>query len=336
MKPLNRALAIGLCIAAAAASTSPANAQVTLRLSTYINESDIRYKEMFQKFAGLVEQKTNGRVKVNIFGSSTLHPFDKGMDAVIAGVADITAIGAAAVDKRRLPCTDVTHWLPASIDWERHVELDWEYAELLKDELAKHGLVTVLTSNFSYDQEWWFRTPIDKLDNLKGRLVRSSGPVTTHIIKKWGGSPVFVAPTEVFQSAERGVVNGINMGVATFSSWKLWNVMPYMVNANIFYAHIMYTMNKKKFDALSPQDQAAMKQAGLEAAKWVKPFYETWIHEQIGNAVMKSGGSVRTLSKDERQRLIKSASEGWNNQIETACGPELAPKLRAMFKKYEK
>ena len=39
------------------------------------------------------------------------------------------------------------------------------------------------------------------------------------------------------------------MGVATYSSGKLWDVMPHMVNANLFYGNISYMMNKDKFDA---------------------------------------------------------------------------------------
>lgn len=325
-------VAVSLCFVGAAAEAQ-AQARTTLRFATYVNEADARYKG-FQKFSELVEAKTAGRIKVQIFGSGTLHPFDKAIESVTAGVSDVSPVVAAAIDKR-LPCANITHFLPMQVDWERHVELDRDYNELLKDEFAKQGLVTVLSSNFSYDQEWWFKAPVDKLDDLKGKLVRSVGPVTTHVIRRWGGKPVFIAPTEVFQSAERGVVEGVNMGVATFSSWKLWNVMPNMVSAKLFYGNVMYAMNKKKFDTLSPGDQTAVKDAGFEAAKWTKPVYEAWVNEQIGNPILKGEATARAVSKAERSRLIKSAGEGWNNQIEEACGPELAPKIRALFKKYE-
>jgi len=91
------------------------------------------------------------------------------------------------------------------------------------------------------------------------------------MIETWGGEPVFVAPKEVFQSAERGVVDGINMGVATYSSWKLWTVMPYMVNANLFYGNIQYMMNKDKFDALTGEEQQALVEAAAETEAWLQP-----------------------------------------------------------------
>ena len=88
--------------------------------------------------------------------------------------------------------------------------------------------------------------------------MRSIGPLVSTMIETWGGKPVFIAPKEVFQSAERGVVDGINMGVATYSAWKLWGVMPHMVKANMFYGNIIYMVNKRKFEALSAADQDAL------------------------------------------------------------------------------
>lgn len=327
-----RFAAVALASVLVVGATSPGEAQTTLRFATYVNEVDVRYKG-FEYFAEQVRERTGGDVVVEIFGSGTLHPFTKAIDSVLGGVSDISPLAGGAVDER-LPCAYVTSFIPMPVDWERHVELDQAYNELLRDEFAKLGLVVVLSSNYSYDQEWWFREPVERLDQLDGILVRSVGPVVTHIIDKWGGEPVFIAPKEVYQSAERGVVDGINMGVATFSSWKLWDVMPHMINANLFYGNVMYSMNKDKFDALPPEHQQAILEAGADAERWIKPQYEAWINEQVGLAVMKGGGSARALEPDERLRLIESAAEGWNDQMDEACGPELASELRELFASY--
>lgn len=305
-------------------------ADTIIRLGTYVNKVDVRYGG-FQNFANLVNEKTNGRIEVQVFDSGTLHPFNKAYDSILGGVSDISPV----TGEKRLPCHRMTNFTPTAIDWEQHIELDQEYTALIADELAKAGLINVLSSNFTYDQEWWFKTPDVQLDKLDGRLVRDIGPVMTHIIKKWGGKPVFIAPTEVYQGAERGVVDAINMGVATFSSWKLWDVMPHMINATLFYGNIMYMMNKAKFDSLSADDQKAILEAGEEAQRAIKTPYEKWINEKVGEAVMKGGGSARALSKDERLRLIASAADGWESQWDEACGTELADKIRALFKKYE-
>jgi TRAP-type C4-dicarboxylate transport system substrate-binding protein len=308
------------------ATTGLAQAQTTLRLSTYVNEADIRYQG-FQHFADLVAEKTGGSVAVEIFPSSTLHGWSEGVDALLGGVSDISWINA----DNRLPCYAITSLYPAEVSLERQVELDAAYTDLIRAEAGDVGLVPLLNSNYSYDQEWWFEEPIADLGNLDGKLVRSIGPLVSLMIETWGGEPVFVAPKEVFQSAERGVVDGINMGVATYSSWKLWTVMPYMVNANLFYGDVQYMMNKDKFDTLTADEQAALIAAANETETWLQPLYEGWVDQQVGNAVMQGGGAAVSISDDQRASLIASVKPAWDVQVDEACGIELADNIRSLL-----
>lgn len=318
-----------LALALAGVAVAGAAQAETIRLSTYVNETDVRYQG-FVKFAELVAAKTEGRLEVEIFPSSTLHSWSDGVDALQGGVSDISWISADT----RLPCYRVTSLYPAAIDLKDQIALDAAYAELIAPEAANAGLIPVINSNYSYDQEWWFQGPIEGLNKLDGKLVRSIGPLVSLMIETWGGQPVFIAPGEVFQSAERGVVNGINMGVATYSSWQLWNVMPYMVNANLFYGNIQYMMNLDRFNSLSEADQAALLEAGRETEAWLQPMYESWINEQVGNAVMKGGGAAVSITTDERNALLAEIEPKWAAEVDAACGPELAGQLRALFAKH--
>jgi TRAP-type C4-dicarboxylate transport system substrate-binding protein len=124
------------------------------------------------------------------------------------------------------------------------------------------------------------------------------------------------------------------MGVATYSSWKLWDVMPYMVNGTLFYGNIIYMVNKKKFDALTPDDQKALMAAANESEVWLQPRYEEWVNEQVGNAVMKGGGSAVSLPLAQRQALVSAAQKTWNTTVDQDCGPELSKKVRALFDSY--
>ncbi len=329
---LARAAICGV-VAAMLPTTVAAQEKVTLRLGTFVNKLDIRFSGL-QYYADLVNKNTNGRVTVQIFDSGSLHPFDKAIDSILGGVSDISPLVAAGVDKR-LPCAFQTHYLPLAFDWSRIVDLEQEYDDILNEEYGKIGLKVILSQDGSYDQEWWFRGQPTKIDDLNGKLVRSAGPVITHVIQRFGGKPVFISPTETYQSAERGVVDVINMGVTVFSSWKLWAVMPNMVRANMFYVNNAYAINKAKWDKLRPEDQKAMLEAGIEAARWWTPRYEAWVDQQVGAAVMRGGATIINVSKAERMRLIAKAAEGWNDQIETACGAAMGQRIRALFKKYE-
>jgi TRAP-type C4-dicarboxylate transport system substrate-binding protein len=314
-----------LACAASAILASTAHSQTTLRLSTYVNEVDIRYQG-FKKFADLVNTKTAGRVKVEIFPSSTLHGWSEGVDAMLGGVSDISWVPA----DKRLPCYRVTSLYPIAIDMTKQIPLDAAYAKLMTGEANKVGLMPLINSNYSYDQEWWFKGANTDLEKLDGKLVRSIGPLVSMMIETWGGKPVFIAPKEVFQSAERGVVDGINMGVATYSAWKLWGVMPHMVKSNLFYGNIQYMINMKKFESLSSADQKSLQAAAAESEVWLKPQYERWVDESMAEAV-KQGGTVTPISAEKRNALITSVAGKWTSEVNASCGPELAGKVRTLF-----
>ncbi|EGU43080.1 TRAP transporter substrate-binding protein DctP [Vibrio splendidus] len=299
-----------------------------IRLSTYVNESDIRY-EGFKKFAEIAEEKSNGNLKVRIYPSSTLHGWSEGVDAVQGGVADISWISA----DNRLSCYRTTSLYPSAVDLSGQLAMDSKYRELITPEANKNGLVPLMNSNYSYDQEWWFNKQVNSVEefsNLNGKLVRSVGPLVSQMIEGWGGKPVFISPKEVFQSAERGVVDGINMGVATYSSWKLWNVMPHMVDAGIFYGNIMYMMNKDRFDSLSKADQKALMEAAQETEAWLKPKYEQWVDERIAEA-KQAGGTVLELTSEQKLKLVSDISSSWEGELTKDCGAPLSVKMKDLF-----
>lgn len=330
MKLTKTALALSLLLPTLCSFN--ATAKEVIRLSTYVNQNDIRYDGL-KKFAELAKEKSNGNLSVRIFPSSTLHGWSEGVDAVQGGVADISWISA----DKRLPCYRVSSLYPAAVDLSKQIEMDKEYAALIKDEAAKAGLMPLINSNYSYDQEWWFNKPVTEegFTLLQGKLVRSIGPLVSEMIKSWGGQPVFIAPKEVFQSAERGVVDGINMGVATYSSWKLWNVMPHMVDAGLFYGNMIYMMNNERFNELTPADQEALLAAAKEAEAWLKPKYEEWVDVRIEEA-KAAGGTVLKVSEATQAKLVKQAQSSWVKQLDQECGAPLADDMRQLFGKYSK
>ena len=329
MLNIQNKVAAAIIVAVAASGAVPAaSAETLLRLSTYVNEADIRY-EGFKKFAELAESKTQGRVRVQIFPSAQLHGWGEGVDAVQGGISDISWIPADT----RAPCYSHVYLYPTAVDLENQVAMDAEWTDLIRPELAKINLTPLFSSNYSYDQEWWFEERIESLGDLSGKLVRSIGPLVSEMIETYGGKPVFVSPKEVFQSAERGVVDGINMGVATYSSWKLWSVMPHMVNADLFYGNLSYAVNKEKFDALSAADQRALTDAGRESEEWLKPRYEQWVNERVGLAVMQGGAAAASISDEERDDLISRVQPNWDKKVDAACGADLANKFRDLFRR---
>jgi TRAP-type C4-dicarboxylate transport system substrate-binding protein len=104
-----------------------------------------------------------------------------------------------------------------------------------------------------------------------------------------------------------------------------------MVNASLFYGNIQYMMNKEKFDAMSADEQSAVMAAAKETEEWLKPRYEDWVDLRVGTAVMRGGGQAVSISQDQRMALIDSVQGKWDEEVNAACGQEMADSIRALF-----
>ena len=94
-------------------------------------------------------------------------------------------------------------------------------------------------------------------------------------------------------------------------------------------------MNKDKFDALSAEHQQALLDAAKESEIWLKPRYEQWVNERVGQAVMQGGGAAVSLSDDKREELIAEVQPKWDEEVNKACGQELADKIRALYSEHK-
>jgi TRAP-type C4-dicarboxylate transport system substrate-binding protein len=108
--------------------------------------------------------------------------------------------------------------------------------------------------------------------------------------------------------------------------------MPHMVKANLFYGNINYMVNKRKFETLSPADQAAVMAAARESEVWLKPQYEKAVDTDIANAV-KQGGTVTNLPAAQRRAMVDSIAAKWKTEVDKECGADMANKVRALFSK---
>jgi TRAP-type C4-dicarboxylate transport system substrate-binding protein len=83
---------------------------------------------------------------------------------------------------------------------------------------------------------------------------------------------------------------------------------------------------------MSPADQSAVLAAARESEVWLKPEYEKSVDASIADAV-KQGGTVTAVDPAKRKAMVDAIAAKWKGEVDTACGVELADKVRALFSK---
>ncbi|MDI1345945.1 MAG: TRAP transporter substrate-binding protein DctP, partial [Pseudolabrys sp.] len=96
------------------------------------------------------------------------------------------------------------------------------------------------------------KAPITDLDQLKGVRVRAPTPSVTAMLNAIGATPVGMPPGQIYESAERGVIDGNVMPWGPVGAFKLYEVFKNHLNARID-AVAMYTlMNEARYKSLPP------------------------------------------------------------------------------------
>jgi len=77
---------------------------------------------------------------------------------------------------------------------------------------------------------WVFKNRIETLKDLKGKRMRSYGVMASKIFQAMGVTPVTLGPGEMYESIDRGVIDGAQGGIILGSTFKLYEVAKYFAS----------------------------------------------------------------------------------------------------------
>jgi len=102
--------------------------------------------------------------------------------------------------------------------------------------------------------------PIRSLDDLKGMRMRAPSAAQARQLEVMGAVPIAMPITEVYQSLERGVIDGAMLPFSTIPDFRLGEVgRAYTIAGPLFgRSSFLVAMNRKKYDSLSPGARAAI------------------------------------------------------------------------------
>lgn len=263
-------------------------------------------------FLAEVEKRSNGRIKFERYWAESLMPGREHLDATAAGIADISAL-ISAYWPGRVPLSNVTSlpglswdlWptLKAGLEFYRLPEIEAEWTKLnLK-------VVTVIgTSNYRILS----RAPMNKLDELRGKKVRSLG-LQAELLKALGGVPVAIVAPEVFDALDRGTLDGAAAPPSFITAFGFHNAAKYYSNLGLGVGGAWpIAMNMNSWKKLPPDIQKIMLETALPHTDAFARIYQA---EGDGSALEKMRGTgvkVIDAPKSELDKIQAAArSQVW-------------------------
>jgi TRAP-type C4-dicarboxylate transport system substrate-binding protein len=145
---------------------------------------------------------------------------------------------------------------------------------------------------------------IRSLADLKGKRMRAPSAAQAKQLEVMGAVPIAMPITEVYQSLERGVVDGAMLPFSVIVDFRLGEVAKgYTIAGPLFgRSSFLVAMNKKKYDSLSPKARAAIdrlsgRALSLEATKVYLKRSTQGVESVRGKA------EVFQLSAEEQKRI---------------------------------
>ena len=257
---------LALAILVALGATS-AQAAVSLKLGHFASDTHPCGIAAVQ-FKNNVEKRTNGEVKIELFGNNALGAPPEVLEQVMIGAVDMSLSGQDLLAKH-LPFYDVISTPFAFKDYATADKIiDGDFKAWADPELAKKNLVHLS------DWEWGFRQltnskkPVQTPADLKGMKIRTPPAFAYQaFVEAAGGNAVTIAFSELVMAMKQGVVDGQENPVGTIYDLKLYETQPYMTILNYTYSSMVHVVNKKSWDKLNAAQQKILAEESAIAAK---------------------------------------------------------------------
>ncbi len=280
-------------------------------------------------FKKLAEERSKGRVKVEVYPNSQLYKDGEEMEALQLGAVQMLAPSVAKFGQlgaREFEVFDLPYIFETFADL--HKVTGGPVGKLLFQKLESKGIIGLAFwdngfKDFSANKA--LRLPGD-VKGLKMRIQPSN--VLEAEIRALGGLPQKMAFSEVYQGLQTGVVDGTENPPSNFYTQKMYEVQKYLTMTDHGVIEYAVIVNKKFWDGLPADIRATLEGAMKDATTFANDIAKKENEEAL-EAVKKSGKTqVIILSADDKAAW-KKVLVGVHREQESRIGKDI---IQAVYK----
>ncbi|MBQ9494818.1 MAG: TRAP transporter substrate-binding protein [Treponema sp.] len=255
------------------------------------------------EFARIIEEKTNGRIKVEVYYGAQLGDEKTVIEQLQFGAIDFTRVSVSPLAEfsKSLNVLQLPYlYRDADQMWK---VLDGEIGQDFLKSLEASGFVGLSWFDAGARNFYNSRRPINSLADLRGLKIRvQESQQMMDMVQALGANPTPMAYGEVYSALQTGVIDGAENNWPSFESTSHYEVSKYFVLDEHTRVPEPQLVSKMTWNKLSAADQQIIRAAAAEAAKLERKL---WIErEKESEAKVRAGGAViTTLSAAEKQKF---------------------------------
>lgn len=307
-------MGVGLGAGAVASLTTPAIAsgKVEWRMVTSWPKNSAGPGVTAQRLAGRIADLSDGRMTVKLYSAGEMVPALETFDAVSKGTAEM-AHTASLFWRGKMKTAPLFTAAPFGLTAIEH--MGWIYhggGQELWDELyAPFGVKPFMAGNTGMQMGGWFTREINSLADLKGFKHRIPG-IGGEVFRKLGATPVVIAPGEIYQALQSGVVDGAEfLGPYSDMAFGFYKVAPYYYWPGFHEPNGTgeALVSKSAFEELTPELKAVVRNACMAENAYSLAEAEWENARALETLVTKDGVQLRAFPEDVIAAARKATEE---------------------------
>lgn len=300
-------LAAGLLLSGCAKEAAQAQGEETLVLRYAYASNSQPVIDSMKEFGRLVEEKTDGTVKVEYFPDGQLGGERELIELTQTGAIDFTKVSASALESFSKDYAIFS--LPYLFDDEAHffaVMEDQQIMDTVYQSTKDLGFTGLTYYDSGQRSFYMVNQPIETPADLKGKKIRVMQSETAiKMVELLGGSAVPMGSDEVYTSLQSNLIQGAENnefvlytaghgGVAKYYSYDEHTRVPDIV--------IMNEAIKKK---LTSEQVKAIEEAAAESTKYEITVFKEAVEEEKKIAAKEFGVKFNTVDNAPFRELVK-------------------------------
>ena len=285
-----------------------------------------------EQFKKDVEAATGGKLVIETFPNMQLGGAQENVSQTRAGTINATWVGMAFLSRTvpELEAVSLPFLFPT-----REVAykvMDGPIGDLIDKKLEDKGFIALGFMELGSRQVTNSVRPIKTMADMKGLKIRLQ-PNETHLatFRALGANPQAMDIREVYSALEQKVLDGEENPYNLIYDSRFFEVQKYLSNTGHFFDFIAVVANRKKFQALSPEFQKAIRTAMDKAVATQRVAAAKADSEALAE-LQKKGMQFDAMPPSEREAM-KKATAGVVEDIKKRVGAELVDSVLAAVKK---
>ena len=254
-------------------------------------------------FADLVEERTDGRIKILV-----MHSGERGIESEIVG-----QLKYGGVDFARLSLSDLTDdikelnvlQMPYLYESSEHMQkvLDGKIGDYFLEMISETELVGLSWYDAGARNFYTTEKPIRQLEDIEGMKIRvQESNLMADVVECLGGEPVKQAYSQVYSLLERSAVQGAENNWPSYETMQHYEVARYYTVDEHTRIPEIQVCSKHTWEKLSAEDQQIILECARESAIYQRKLWKAQ-EEKSRELAIAGGTEVIVLSDTEKQRF---------------------------------